>query len=119
MRSGVTRRTARRPDCGVSAIFSFQLWALSFELKTVIGSASLLTAQSCELNARLYRLLHLFGGCDHVFDAALQVEGLLGDVVVLAFDDLFETANGVRDLDVGPGDAGEDLGHVEGLREEA
>src|SRR4030081_3414029 len=67
----------------------------------------------------LYRLFHLLCGCEHVFDAALQVKGLLGNVVVLAFDDLLEATNGVRDLDVRSWDAGEYLGDVEGLREEA
>ena len=64
-------------------------------------------------------MFHLLCGCDYVFDAALEVEGLLGDVIVLAFDDLLEGADGVFDLDVGAGDAGEDFGYVEGLRKEA
>src|SRR5580692_4722967 len=81
-----------------------------------------LTANSpdCGVSAMaLYRLLHLLGGGENVFDSALQVEGLLGNVVVLAFDDLLEASDRVRDLDVGAGDAGEDLGYVEGLRQEA
>src|SRR5260370_2094083 len=79
----------------------------------------MLTTQSCKLNACLYRLFHLLCGGKNVFDAALQVEGLLGNVVVLAFDDLLEAADGVSNFDVRAGDAGEDLGDVEGLREEA
>src|SRR5882757_363987 len=67
----------------------------------------------------LYRLLHFFGGGENVFDSALQVEGLFRNVVVLAFDDLPEAADRVRNLDVGAGDTGEDFGYVEGLREEA
>ncbi len=38
---------------------------------------------------------------------------------MLAFDDLLEAADRVSDLYVGAGDAGEYLGYVEGLREEA
>ena len=37
---------------------------------------------------------------------------------MLAFDDLFERADGVGDFDVGAGDARKLLGHVEGLRKE-
>ena len=54
-----------------------------------------------------------------LLDAAHHVEGLLGQVVVLAVDDLLEAADGVRELDVAPGRAGELLGHEERLREEA
>jgi hypothetical protein len=49
----------------------------------------------------------------------LHVEGLLGDVVVFAFDDLAETANGVLEDDVLALTAGELGGDVERLREEA
>ena len=64
-------------------------------------------------------MFHLFGGCHDVFDPAFEVEGLFGDVVVLAVDDFLEGADGVLDFDVGAGDAGEDFGDVEGLGEEA
>ena len=64
-------------------------------------------------------VLHLLGALQHVLDGALHVEGLLRDVVVLAFDDLAEAADRVGDLDVLALDAGELLGHVERLREEA
>src|SRR5581483_11547424 len=63
--------------------------------------------------------LHLLGRLHHLFDAALQEECLLGNVVVLAVDDLLEAANGVSHLHILAGDTGELLGHVEGLREEA
>src|SRR5882757_58702 len=88
MRSGVTSRTVNRP-----------------ELEVV--SAMVLCG-----------LLHLLGGCENVLDATLQVEGLLRDAVVLAFDDLLEGANRVFYLDVSARNTGEDLGDVEGLRKE-
>src|SRR4051794_26114297 len=53
----------------------------------------------------LLRLLFLLlvpaaGRLDHIVDRALQQEGPLGDVVVLAVDDLFEGADRVLDRDV-------------------
>src|SRR5690242_13772233 len=57
--------------------------------------------------------LHLLGLFEHLLDRALQQEGLLRNVVVLAFDDLAETADRVGDLHVLALDAGELLGHVE------
>src|SRR5579871_3337803 len=56
---------------------------------------------------------------DGLFDATDHVEGLLGQVIVLTGDDGLEAADRVlqrHDLAVL---AGEHLGHVEGLREEA
>ena len=41
-----------------------------------------------------------FGALQHVLDGALHVERLLGNVVVLAFHDLLEAADGVRHLHV-------------------
>ena len=52
-------------------------------------------------------------------DSADHVEGLLGQLVVLALDDLVEPADGLGERDVLPGRAGERLGDEEGLREEA
>src|SRR5580692_4235805 len=97
MRSGVTSLTANSPDCGVFAMSSSGL----------------------KPRFLLDRLLHLLCSGEHVFDSALQVEGLFGNVVVLAFDDFAEASDRVRDFDVGARDAGEDLGYVKGLREEA
>ena len=56
---------------------------------------------------------------DRLFDAADHVEGVFGEVVVLAVDDRLERADRVLDLHELAGDAGEDLGDVEGLRQEA
>ena len=52
----------------------------------------------------------------HVLDGAGHVEGLLGDVVQLAFDQHLEAADGVFHLDVAALQAGELLGHEERLR---
>src|SRR5208283_5556071 len=55
-------------------------------------------ASSSFLNARL----HLLGLFQHFFDRADHVERLLRNIVVLAFDDLLESAHRVFDLDVLP-----------------
>src|SRR6516225_6825195 len=64
-------------------------------------------------------LLELLGPRAHVVDDALHVERLFGEVVALAVDDLLEARDGVLDLDVLAGRAGERLGDEERLREEA
>src|SRR6266851_6123929 len=83
-RSGVTRRTVRRPDCDVSAIRTSGAKA-PFLLASLRHGFEAVPLMLC-------RLLHLLCGCDRVFDAALEVGGLLGAVIVLAFDDLLEAA---------------------------
>src|SRR5262245_53101620 len=65
------------------------------------------------------RLGDLLGVRAHLVEPALHVDGLLRQVVALAGDDLLEAGHGVLDLDVAPGAAGEGLGHVERLRQEA
>src|SRR2546421_6723290 len=62
---------------------------------------------------------HAFGTLARLFDCADHVEGLFGEVVVLAVDDLLEAAYGVGDLDELALEARELLGDEEGLREEA
>src|SRR5829696_3193627 len=57
-------------------------------------------------------------GLRDLVDRALEQEGSLGDVVVLALDDLREGPHGVLDLHELPGRAGELLGHEERLRQE-
>src|SRR3954454_13629913 len=63
--------------------------------------------------------IHLLGRGDHLVDAALQEEGLLGHVVVLAFEDLVEPADCVLELDVLAVAAGEHRRDEERLRQEA
>src|SRR5690606_37332435 len=65
------------------------------------------------LRGNLLRLL------DRLVDAADHVERLLGQVVVLAFDDTLEAADGFLERDILARRTGEHLGHVERLREEA
>src|ERR687887_230043 len=65
------------------------------------------------LAGKLLRLL------DGLLDRADHVEGLLGKVVVLAFDDLLEALDRVLELHVAALLAGELLGHEVRLREEA
>src|SRR5665648_799616 len=61
-------------------------------------------------------LPRLLGG---LLDAADHEEGLFGQVVALAVDEVLEAAHGVGQRDVLAGDAGELFGDVERLREEA
>src|SRR5207248_8207755 len=53
------------------------------------------------------------------FDGADHVESLLGQLIVLAVEQLLEGADGVLQLHVLALDAGEGLRHAEGLGEEA
>src|SRR5437868_14207625 len=69
------------------------------------------------LFSRLSR--HAFGLLARLLDDADHVEGLFGQVVVLAVNDLLEAAYGVGDLDELAFEACELLGDEEGLREEA
>src|SRR5438067_10590583 len=62
---------------------------------------------------------HAFGLLARLFDCADHVEGLFGQVVVLAVNDLLEAAYGVGDLDELAFEARELLRDEEGLREEA
>src|SRR5919206_1098404 len=57
------------------------------------------------------------GGLHDVLDRALEQEGRLREVVVLALEDLLEGAHRLADRHVGPRRAGERLGHVERLRQ--
>src|SRR2546425_7629580 len=79
-----------------------------------IGVAISSVRRSATLRARrqLLRLVH------RLADVADHVEGLLGQLVMLAVDDLPEALDGVRELDVAPRRTGELLGHEERLRQE-
>src|SRR4029453_6606784 len=63
--------------------------------------------------------LHLLRFLDRFLDRADHVEGLLGEVIVLAVDDLTEAADGLGNRHVLAGEAGELLGDEERLRQEA
>src|SRR5215831_430114 len=64
------------------------------------------------------RLLALRRALDDVFDRSGHVEMDLGDVVVLALEDLLKAANRVLERNGAPWAACERLADVEGLREE-
>src|SRR5208282_2935401 len=68
---------------------------------------------------RIGRCSSLLRLLDDRVDRPLHVEGAFGDVVVAALDDLLEAANRLGDRHVRAGRAGELLGNVERLREEA
>src|SRR6185437_6285768 len=61
--------------------------------------------------------LHLLGFFQHFLNGTFHIEGLLGDFVVLAFDDFLEAAHSVRNFHVAALTAGKLFGHVERLRE--
>src|SRR5262245_46781310 len=63
--------------------------------------------------------LHLGGGCLHVVEVAAHVEGLLGQIVESAREDLLEAGDGFLERDVAALAAGELRRHEERLREEA
>src|SRR5262245_32850203 len=63
--------------------------------------------------------LELLRARDDRIDVAHHVEGLLGQTVVLAFDDLLEGAHRVLTRHEHAGRPGELLGDEEGLRQEA
>ena len=63
--------------------------------------------------------MHLGGLFDGFLDGADHIEGLFGEVVVLACQDFGEAADGVAEGDVFAGLVGEGFGDEEGLGEEA
>src|SRR5437763_3712856 len=76
-------------------------------------------SQSSSAIARLRGRLHLLGLGDDLIDAALEEERLLGDLVVLAVEDLREAAGGVLELHVFAVATREHGGDEERLRQEA
>src|SRR6202171_3760554 len=84
-----------------------------------------LTLRGCASFGHVRFCLLLLRGCltpgrrHRLVDGAHHVEGLLGQVVVLAFEDLAEAADRLFQRHVLPGPVGEDLGHEERLRQEA
>src|SRR5215203_1327750 len=86
---------------------------LAIALRAVAVRAVLVRVLGLVVLVRAARVL------DDLVDRALHVEGALGDVVVLALDDLLEGAHGVLDGYVLALRAGELLGHEERLGEEA
>src|SRR5450756_1980452 len=69
-------------------------------------------------SAMALRLLQLCRFLDYFLDGSLHPECLLGQAVVLAFDNFAEALDGIGELDVLALEAGELLGHVERLGEE-
>src|ERR1700730_10239310 len=67
----------------------------------------------------LLRCFQLLRRLQHFINRAFHVKRLLGDIVVLAFVDFLEALYRVRDFNVAAGRAGELLGDVERLRQEA
>src|ERR1700722_16909399 len=64
-------------------------------------------------------LRELLALLDGLFDGADHIEGLLGQMVVLAFAEVAKTLDGVGKVDELAGRAGEDFGDEERLRQEA
>src|ERR1700710_2894079 len=76
------------------------------------------TSSLCSAATSALRRCRGFGGLGDLVDRALHVEGALGEVVVLAVEDLAEAADGLGDRHVLAGAAGELFGDEERLREE-
>ena len=68
---------------------------------------------------RLRLLLHFSALGNRVFDCADHVERLLGQVVVLAIQDLQEAFDGICTANVNARQSGKDLTYEEWLRQEA
>src|SRR5688572_21572557 len=84
------------------------------------SSRSGVTIMSLNVSAiQLCRCFQSFGVLQHIFFGALKQKGLLGNVVVLLFDDFFEASNRIGKLDILAGKSGKRLGYMEGLREES
>src|SRR5436309_2043617 len=82
-------------------------------------SCSALTMSTCICLAMEFALLQRFCLLERLFDRADHVEGLLGKVVALPIDDHLEPLDRVLERHVLARRAGEHLGHVEWLRQEA
>src|SRR4051794_3720432 len=82
----------------------------------VLAAPALILARVALLGLLLLALAARVG--EDVVDRALEQERALGDVVVLALEDLLEAADGLGDRHVHAGDSRELLGHVERLRQE-
>ena len=63
-----------------------------------------------------HRFLKLLPFLDRFFDRSYQVEGLLGQIIVLAVNDFAKAADRIRQADVFSFETGELLRHEEGLR---
>src|SRR5208337_19876 len=63
--------------------------------------------------------LKFFSPLERLLDGTHHVKGLLGNVIVLALDQLFEAADCILELHVAALEAGELLRYIEGLGKEA
>src|ERR1700709_64728 len=77
------------------------------------------TSSLCSAATSALRRCRGLGVLGDLIDRALHVEGALGEVVVLAVEDLAEAADGLGHRHVLAGAAGELFGDEERLREEA
>src|SRR5580692_411735 len=94
---------------GVSTSTGNLLCAIVIQpVREQLYSSRSLARSQCQPASFLRRL-------DNLVDCALQEERALGYLVVLAFDDLLEAPDRLRDRHVGAGGAGELFGHEERL----
>src|SRR5260370_41572841 len=80
---------------------------------------STLTTRSAYFMSGRRRLLHLFTLCARLFDGADHIKSLLGEVIVLALQDLGEALHSLADLDVLALASRETLLHAERLGAES
>src|SRR5260370_9701619 len=80
---------------------------------------STLTTRSAYFNSAARGLFHLLALCTRLFDGADHIESLLGEVIVLALQDLGEALHRLADLDVLALASCETLRNAESLGEES
>src|SRR2546427_11416798 len=102
---GRTRRSPWLPGMTISSAASATTSRIGVAISSVSRSATLTARRE------LLRFVH------RLADVADHVEGLLGQLVVLAVDDFPEALDGIRELHVPPLRTGERLGDEHGLGE--
>src|SRR5450432_1957122 len=119
------------PGSCTLATFSRSNWRCGVTMMSSMASGSMLIFYFSLLNSRfnfpakinllipvLRAGLHRFSLLQGFFDGAHHVKGLLGNIVIFAFDDFLEAAHGVFDLHVFAFEAGELRGDEHRLRQE-
>src|SRR4051794_19806049 len=102
--------TPRSPSAAGITTISTGLESKSFSGLTTSSATGIDPILGCGLQR-----LGLF---HRLLDRAHHVERRLGQIVMLTRDDSLEAANRIGDRNEHAGEAGKDLGHMEGLREE-
>src|SRR5262245_15050597 len=118
---GSTPNSPSLPGSTTDSAWSLKAWPSGVTTLTAIGMPDYSVSPSahCARRSAACRRLERLGLGTRVLDRADHEEGLLGQVVALAVEDLLEAPDRVGDADVDALRARELLGDVEGLRQEA